>query len=166
MWKWKVNFQIEPKTNQWSSRRWPHDHQKVTCRWLQDSLSSGGDRQEPQRSPLSLLTIVGGASAENLDISRGNRPVAEQSPGGSRQAPAGWLYDMVEGQENRPMSCRSQKIGIRQKSTGHRAIYVLLGRRLYLKDILLINTNEKVLGKSGFWAILCNGIGLVKQYLV
>ena len=38
---------------------------------------------------------------------------------------------MVEGQENRPMSCRSRKIGIRQKSTGHRAIYILLGRRLY-----------------------------------
>ena len=32
---------------------------------------------------------IGGASAENLVISRGNRPVTEQSPGGSRQAPAG-----------------------------------------------------------------------------
>ena len=32
---------------------------------------------------------IGGASAENLVISRGNRPVAEQSPGGSRQAAAG-----------------------------------------------------------------------------
>ena len=32
---------------------------------------------------------IGGASAENLVISRGNRPVAEQSPGGGRQAPSG-----------------------------------------------------------------------------
>ena len=32
---------------------------------------------------------IGGASAENLFISRGNRPVAEQSPGGGRQVPAG-----------------------------------------------------------------------------
>ena len=32
---------------------------------------------------------TGGASAEYLVISSGNRPVAEQSPGGGRQAPAG-----------------------------------------------------------------------------
>ena len=32
---------------------------------------------------------IGRASAENLVISRGNRMVAEQSPGGGRQAPAG-----------------------------------------------------------------------------
>ena len=32
---------------------------------------------------------IGGASAENLDISTGNRLVAEQSPGGGHQAPAG-----------------------------------------------------------------------------
>ena len=67
---------------------------------------------------------TGGASAENLVISSGNRPVAQQSPGGGRQAPAGWLYDMVQGQENPAVSCRSRKIGIRQKSTSHRAIYV------------------------------------------
>ena len=33
--------------------------------------------------------IVGRTSAENLVISRGNRPVAEQSPAGGNQAPAG-----------------------------------------------------------------------------
>ena len=32
---------------------------------------------------------TGGASAENFVISRENRPVAEQSPGGSRQATSG-----------------------------------------------------------------------------
>ena len=32
---------------------------------------------------------IGRAPAENLVISRGNRPVAEQSPAGGRQAPAG-----------------------------------------------------------------------------
>ena len=37
---------------------------------------------------------------------------------------------MVQGQENRPMSCRSRKIGIRQKSGGHCSIYVVLRRRL------------------------------------
>ena len=32
---------------------------------------------------------IGGALAENLVVSRGNRLVAEQSPGGGRQAPSG-----------------------------------------------------------------------------
>ena len=120
MWNEKSISKLKPKR----TRRWQHAHQTVTCRWSQDSLSSAGNRQEPQRSPLNLLTIVGGAPAENLVISRGNRPVAEQSPGSGRQAPAGWLYDMVQGQENPAVSCRSRKIGIRQKSTGHRVIYV------------------------------------------
>ena len=30
---------------------------------------------------------------------------------------------MVQGQENRPMSCRCQKVGIGEKSSGHRSIY-------------------------------------------
>ena len=54
--------------------------------------------------------------------------MAKQSPDGGRQAPGGFFYDMAQGQENWPMSCRCRKIGIRQKSAGHRAIYVLLGR--------------------------------------
>ena len=52
-----------------------------------------------------------------------NRTVAEQSPDGGRQAPAGWLYNLVRGQENWPVSCRSRKIGIGEKSMDHRLIY-------------------------------------------
>ena len=33
------------------------------------------------------------------------------------------FYDMVQGRENPPMTCRCQKVGIDEKFTGHRAIY-------------------------------------------
>ena len=56
--------------------------------------------------------------------------MAEQSLDGGRQAPGVFFYDMAQDQENRPMRCRCRKIAIRQKSAGHRAIYVPLGRSL------------------------------------
>ena len=125
MWKWKVNFKIEARANPPMAARSPN-------------------RDLPMIAKLSLLTIVGRASAENLVISSGNRPVTEQSPSGGRQAPAGLLYSMVQGQENPTVSCRSRKIGIQQKSTGHRAIYVPwdIGFRvkLSLKECLSIRT--------------------------
>ena len=40
-------------------------------------------------TPDDLRRNIGGASAKNLVISRENRPVAEQSPGGDRQATTG-----------------------------------------------------------------------------
>ena len=86
--------------------------------------------------PGDRLRDIGGASAEKFVICRENRLMAEQSPGGSRQATAGWLYDIVQGQENRPTSYRSRKIGIRQKSSGHRWIYVFLGRRLKCRCLI------------------------------
>ena len=57
---------------------------------------------------------TGGASAKNVVISRENRPAAEQSPGGDRQVATGWLYNFVQGQENRPTSDGSRKIAIQQ----------------------------------------------------
>ena len=42
----------------------------------------------------------------------------EHSPGSSRQVTAGWFYDIVQGQENRPTSYRSRKIGIRKIRAG------------------------------------------------
>ena len=70
---------------------------KVNSWWSRDSLSSGG------------------TSDENLVISRENRPEAEQSPGSDWQVTTGWVYDFVQGQENRPASDGSRKIAIRQK---------------------------------------------------
>ena len=49
------------------------------------------------------------------------------------------VYDIVQGQENRPMSYRSRKIGIRQKSSGHRGDLCFLGRRLKM----LVKMKEK-----------------------
>ena len=141
MWKWKVNFQIEPKTNQWSSRRWPHDHQKVTCRWSQDSLSSGGDRQEPRRSPLALRTIVGGTLA-------GHRPKIwsfpekidrwpNSLPAAAVRCPLAdfttW-FKVKKSADELPIS----KIGMRQKSGSHRLIYVVLRRRLNLNWLVFV----------------------------
>ena len=91
---------------------------------------------------------IGGASADNFVICRENRLVVEQSSGGGRQATAGWFYDIVQGQENRPTSYRSRKIGIRQKSSGHRWIYVFLGRRLkYELSSLGVDNNSSILRK-------------------
>ena len=42
--------------------------------------------------------------------------MAEQSPGDDRQVTTGQVYDFVQGQENQPVTYRSRKIGIRQKS--------------------------------------------------
>ena len=33
------------------------------------------------------------------------------------------FYDMVQGRENLPITCRCQKVGIGEKSAGHRSIY-------------------------------------------
>ena len=65
---------------------------------------------------------------------------SEQSPGTEqfrtvsrrRSSCDRWMvYDIVQGQENRPTSYRSRKIGIRQKFSGRRWNQVQLGRRLY-----------------------------------
>ena len=98
-----------------------------------------------------------GASAENFVISRENRLVAKQSPGGGRQMTAGWLYDIVQGQENRPMSYWSRKIGIRQKSSSRLWIYLQLGRRLkYISQCptsYLTNKNIRVSAPRVTWQI-------------
>ena len=61
---------------------------------------------------------------------------ARKSGGGwtvsRRQSSCGhWMvYDIVQGQDNRPTSYRSQKIGIRQKCSSRRGDLYFLGRRL------------------------------------
>ena len=124
MWKWKVNFKIEARANPSMAACSPNGDLLMIAGFIVVRWRSTGAPTVTTEPPDDRRRDTGGASAENLVISSGNRPVAEQSSGGSRQAPAGWLYDMVQGQENPAVSCRSRKIGIRQKSTGHRAIYV------------------------------------------
>ena len=77
--------------------------------------------------PFDCHWDIGGVSAENFVICRENRPVAEQSSRSGRQATTGWLYDIVQGQENRLTSYRSCKVGIRQKSSGHSQDLCFLG---------------------------------------
>ena len=86
------------------TKRWTADDRRIHCRPAVIDKTPGGHRRD-----------IGGVSADNFVICRENRPVAKQSPGGGRQATAGWFYDIVQGQENRPTSYRSRKIGIRQK---------------------------------------------------
>ena len=112
--------QSEPVDGRTLTKRWPADDRRIHCRPPAIDRSPSGHRWVSWWSSAGNRWGIG----RKFGHSRGNRPVAEQSPVGGRQAPAGWLYDMVEGQVNRPMSCRSRKIGIRQKSTGHRVIYV------------------------------------------
>ena len=147
MWKWKVNFKIEPRANPSTAALSPNGDLPMIAGFIVVHRRLTGAPTVTAEPPDDRRRDIGGASAENLVIFRGNWPVAEQSPGGGCQAPASWLYDMVEGQENLPMSCRSRKIGIRQKSTGHRAIYILLGRRLNLASHVL---QMVFLGDSNF----------------
>ena len=122
--KWKVNFKIEPRANPSMATRSPNGDLPMIAGFIVVRRRSTGAPKVTAGFLDDRQQDIGGASTENLVISRGNRPVAEQSPGSGRQAPAGWLYDMVQGQENQPMSCQSRKIGIQQKSGSHCSIYL------------------------------------------
>ena len=132
LWKLKVNIKIEPRANPSMTERWSDGDLPMIAGFIGVRRRLTGAPTVTAGPPDDRRWDIVGASAEMLVISRWNRTVAEQSPGGGRQMPHGWLYDMVQGQENQPMICRSWKIGIRQKSAWHRAIYVLLGRRLQI----------------------------------
>ena len=67
-------------------------------------------------APADRRRDTGGASAGNFVICRANRAVAGRHL-------LHHFYDMVQGRENPPMTCRCQKVGIGEKSAGHRSIY-------------------------------------------
>ena len=117
------NFQIQLGQNPSMAARWPNGDLPMIAGFIVVRRRSTGAPTVTGRPPDDRRRGIGGTLAENLVISWGNRTVAERSPDGGRQAPAGWLYDLVQGQENRPVSCRSQKIGIGEKSADHRSIY-------------------------------------------
>ena len=151
--KLKVNFKIEPIANPSMAARWPNGDLLMIAGFIVVRRRSTGAPTVTTGAPVDRRRDTGGASAGNFVISRANRPVAEQSPSGGRQAPAAWLYDMVQGRENPPMTCRFRKIGIRQKSAGHRSIYVVLWRRLnrtYPVPALLVH-----------WAIVIHNLRFV-----
>ena len=87
--------------------------------------------------------MAAGASAENFGHS------ARKSGGGRtvsrRRSSCGhWMvYDIVQGQENQLMSYRSRKIGIQQKCSGRRWIYVQLGRHFYNKNFLRLQQEQE-----------------------
>ena len=137
MWKWKVNFKTEPRANPSMAARSPNGDLPMIAGFIVVRQRSTGAPTVTAGPPDDRRRDTDGASAGNFVISRENRPVAKQSPCGGHQAPAAWLYDIVQGQKNRPMSCRCRKIGIQQKSGGHCSIYVVLGRRLNLGSIFI-----------------------------
>ena len=157
MWKWKVNSKIEARANPSMAARSPNGDLPMIAGFIVVCRQSTGAPTVTTEPPDDRRRDIGGAPAENLVISRGNRPVAEQSSCGRRQAPTGWLYDMVQGQENPAVSCRSRKMDIRQKSTGHRAIYVSWDVGLTERQ-----TNKCALPKTKsqrwWWLILLNSM--------
>ena len=67
-------------------------------------------------APADRRQDTGGVSARNFVIRRANRAVAGRRPLHD-------FYDIVQGRENPPMTCQCRKVGIGEKSAGHRSIY-------------------------------------------
>ena len=68
----------------------------IHCRPAAIDRSPDGHRWPSGRSSAGHQRGIGGASAENLVISRENRPVTEQSPGGDRHVATGWFTTLFK----------------------------------------------------------------------
>ena len=77
-------------------------------------------------------------------------PVTVRLPAGDRQEIADPVITAVQGHENRPATYRCANLEIRQKSAGHRSIYVVLGRRLYFA---WSSGDNQGVGKETCWAV-------------
>ena len=73
------------------------------------------------------LTIVVGTPAghqpEILSFAERIGRWPNSLPAAAGRCPLHDFYDMVQGRENPLMTCRCQKVGIGEKSAGHRSIY-------------------------------------------
>ena len=98
-------------------KRRPADDRRIYCRPTATGRCPSSHRWAACRSPSGHRPKIL-SSAERI----------RQSPN-SRQAvamrrPLYDFYDMVQGRENPAMICRCQKVGIGEKSAGHRTIYI------------------------------------------
>ena len=69
--------------------RSPKGERRMTAGFIVVRRRSTGPPAVTAGPPCDRRRDIGGASADNFVICRENRPVAEQSPGGGRQATAG-----------------------------------------------------------------------------
>ena len=107
-------------------KRWTAGDHRIHCRPAAIDRTPGGHcRYSGRSSQGNQLGIIWKFSHFQRESACGRTVSRRQS-----SAPTGWLYDIIQGQENRPMSYRSWKLGIRQKSSGRRWNPVQLGHRL------------------------------------
>ena len=113
--------QSEPVDGSTLTKRWPADDRRIHCRPPAIDRSPNGHRWTSWRSSAGHRRGTCRKFGHLQRKSTGGRTVSRRRPSG-----ACWLT-LRHGSRSRKsgMSCRSRKIGIRQKSTGHRAIYFL-----------------------------------------
>ena len=97
-------------------KRRPADDRRIHCRPMATSRCPGITTGPPgdRRRGIGRKFL---SSAERIGRSPNSRPAVA----GIR--PLHDFYDMVQGRENPAMICRCQKVGIGEKSAGHRRIY-------------------------------------------
>ena len=96
-------------------KRRPADDRRIYCRPTATGRCPGSHRWDACRSSGHWPKIL--SSAERIRQSPNSRPAV------ACRRPLHDFYDMVKGRENPAMICRCQKVGIGEKSGGHRRIY-------------------------------------------
>ena len=97
-------------------KRQPADDHTIYCRPTATGRCPGSYRWAACRSSSGHRPKIL-SSAERI----GRWPNSLPAAAGRRPLPD--FYDMIQGRENPAMICRCQKVGIGEKSGGHRRIY-------------------------------------------
>ena len=134
--KLKVHFKVEPIASPPMAAGCPHGDLPIISRFIVIRRWSADAPPVIARAPADHRRGTAGASAGNFVNSRANRPVAARSPNGGRPTSAAWFYNLLQGRENRRMTCRCRKIGIGEKSAGHRPIYKACDVGLSWRNVL------------------------------
>ena len=120
--KLKVNFKISPIANPYMAARCPNGDLPMIVGFIVVLRRPTGVQAVTAGAPANRGRDTGGASAGNFVTCRTNRAVPNSLPAAASRQPLHDFYDMVQGQENPPMTCWCQKVGIGEKSAGHRSI--------------------------------------------
>ena len=106
----------EPVDGRTMPKRRPADDHRIYCHLTATDRCPGRHRWGACRSSSGhRLKIL--SSAEWIGLWPNSLPAA------AGRRPLHDFYDMVQGRENPAMICRCQKVGIGEKSCGHRRIY-------------------------------------------
>ena len=102
------------------TKRWPADDRRIYCRPPATDRHPGSQRWGACRSSSGHW---GGHRPEILSFAERIGRWPNSLPATAGRRPLHDFYDMVQGRENPLMTCRCQKVGIGEKSAGHRSIY-------------------------------------------